>query len=181
MAIREAREADLLMGKAKSNDKLQQLISAIDGMDFDDIDNLSQPKWVKTGLKQMIESDGRTTQELRTEVLKAIVFSDTSDKNQYPLQRWQGMETWIGNTFPIQLRPDDLFLLTAHGIYYDHVDKPYGPNDHQRVMQGSRAEGMVTKDQYYVQCRSEVTRKNPHVEVNSTTEENNGLFRIRRH
>lgn len=179
---RAAREADLLLGKAKSNDKLQDLIDCIDDMDFDDIDNLSQPKWVKTGLKQLVETDGKSAKEMKAAILQGVKLVDTSDKDQHPLCRWVGIETWIGAKFPVQLRPNDLFLsLSPTKILYDHVEKDLQQSDIQKINQNTRQEGMASRDQYYVHCRAELTRKNPEVSLNTNEDNQQGLFRIRRH
>lgn len=179
---RNCQESDLLKGKAKNNPKLQTLIDNIDDMDLADIQDLDQPKWVKTGLTQILKQEGKAGKEAIADLIASIVFEDLTDKNQHKLYRRLGDDLWVGNKLKVLVRCNDLFLITPEGIHYDHTDKVFAEGDLQKLLRGSKLAGTANKDQYFQKVRDELNAKHGN-SINNIEEpnENGGLFKFRRH
>lgn len=114
---------ELLIAVAKKKPRLQDLIDQVGKMTDQEIDEISEPLWIKEALKTLKTSNGVGQKQRLQSIMNSTIESENLARDLpppiYEVRIWDGDPTFIGgpstisrvNSFQIEIVPGDPILI----------------------------------------------------------------------
>ena len=138
---------------------VRELIERLDELTDNDIDNLSEPKWVRDGLKAAKQHQSQIQSNIRAHKIAQDMIDNSIPKNidsMVEVYEWQGpTEFWrcgtLGN-MSMEIRTQDLFGVWVYenDVYWriDSSQGCYHPAEWMRVKQQSTHQGLMSWSEF---------------------------------